>query len=43
MGFLSKIFAFIGGIGTSNSSMPLVECWLLIADEPECPKSIIEK
>ena len=43
MGFLSKIFGMIGGIGTSNSSMPQVACWVLFYDEPECPKSIITK
>lgn len=43
MGFLSKIFEMVGGIGTSNSSMPQVACTILFFDEPECPKSIIEK
>lgn len=36
MGFLVKIFGFIGS--TTNTG-----CILWSFDEPECPKSIIEK
>ena len=42
MGFLSKIFGMIGGLGSNSSSMPQVACWMWLLDEPECPKSIIE-
>ena len=43
MGFLSKIYGMVGGLGSNSSSMPQVACWVLFYDEPECPKSIITK
>lgn len=43
MGFLSKIFGMVGGLGSNSSSMPQVACTILFFDEPECPKSMIEK
>ena len=36
MGILAKIFGFVGGF--TNSA-----CIFWMYDEPECPKSIIEK
>jgi cyclic lactone autoinducer peptide len=40
MGFLSKIFGMVANLSISNSNS---ECIIWLYDEPECPKSIIEK
>lgn len=40
MGFLSKIFGMVANLSISANNS---ECTLLFYDEPECPKSIIEK
>ncbi len=36
MGFLAKFFGLIGGVANTG-------CAFWMFDEPECPKSIIEK
>lgn len=44
MGIFSKIFGFIGGLGASSSEgLPEICCYYWMLDEPECPKSLIEK
>lgn len=44
MGIFSKIFGFIGGLGASSIlNGTNIACTILFYDEPECPKSLIEK
>lgn len=42
MGIFSKVFGFIGGLRLV-SSLSNTECITWLLDEPECPKSLIEK
>lgn len=39
MDFLANIFKFLGGMSSTST----VGCWRLFIDEPEMPKSMIEK
>jgi len=40
MGILAKLFELIGGVSSSAAS---TACTLWILDEPEMPRSLIEK
>ena len=39
MKFLSNLFASMGNLAASFSSQA---CFVILADEPECPKSLIK-
>lgn len=40
MNFLANLLATIGGAAASAGTQG---CWILIADEPKMPKSLLEK
>lgn len=42
MGLLSIIANILSGVGTLTANMGSQACFLFLADEPKCPKSLIK-